>query len=51
MRSSFRIIWKIFNFAMLLHSPVQPFGFGLLERSPRIVESETATAALFGGNQ
>jgi hypothetical protein len=51
MRSSFGTVWKILNFVMLLHSPAPPFGFSLLERGPRIAESETATAAIFGGNQ
>ncbi len=51
MRSSFRIIWKILNSAMLLHSPLPPFGFSLLELSPRIAKWETVAAAMFGGNQ
>ena len=51
MRSSFRIIWKILNFAMLLPSPGALSGFNLLERGPEVAESGTTTAALFGGNQ
>jgi hypothetical protein len=51
MRSSFRVIWKILNFTMLSHSPLPPFGFSLLERNPRTPESETAAAAIFGGNK
>lgn len=51
MRSSFRIIGKIFNFAVLSHSPVSRFGLSLLERSARMAEKEMATAAIFGGNQ
>ena len=51
MRSSFWVIWKIFNFTLLLHSPVPSFGFNLLERNPGALESETAGAAIFGGKE
>jgi hypothetical protein len=45
------IVARDFNSTTLLHSPLPPFGFSPLERSPRTAEGEIARAVIVGGNQ
>jgi hypothetical protein len=47
-RLSFQIIWEDFQFRRAI---AFQFGFYLLARYLRMAESETVTAAMFGGNQ
>jgi hypothetical protein len=46
-----RIVWKDLNSFRLFAFVPSAIWIRPIERNPRTAESETATAALFGGNQ